>query len=127
MPKKVLVVEDDKSLQEAIITKLKLEDLTPIPAKSCVEAVKALVAEDSIDAIWLDHYLFGDCDGVAFVKRLKNEKKWAEIPVFVVSNTITPEKVQPYFDMGIVKYYVKSDYRLEEIISDIKQKWASAS
>ena len=124
MAKKVLVVEDDQSLQDAIVLKLKKESIEPFAAKSCAEAIKVLNNEGSVDAIWLDHYLFGDCDGLSIVKRIKQEKKWADIPVFVVSNTITPEKVQPYFDLGAEKYYVKSDYRLEEIIADIKAKWA---
>lgn len=123
MAKKVLVVEDDQSLQDAIALKLKKEGIIPLVAKSCVEAIKVLTSEKNIDAVWLDHYLFGDCDGLAIVKRIRQEKKWSELPIFVVSNTIAPEKVQPYFDLGAEKYYVKSDYRLEEIIDDIKAKW----
>jgi len=124
MSKKVLVVEDDQALQDAIVLKLKSEGIVPLPAKSCVEAIKILTTERVVDAVWLDHYLFGECDGLAVIKRVKEDKKWHDVPVFVVSNTITPEKVQPYFDLGAEKYYVKSDYRLEEIVADIKAKWA---
>jgi response regulator of citrate/malate metabolism len=70
--------------------------------------------------IWLDHYLLGKENGLDFVSWCKNEEKqYKNIPIFVVSNTATPEKVQTYLRLGINKYYVKAEKRLEEIINEI--------
>ena len=46
--------------------------------------------------------------------------KWKKIPIFVVSNTASPAKVQSYILLGISKYYIKAEHRLDEIVSGIK-------
>ncbi len=121
--KKVLVVEDDKPLQDAIVMKLTKEGINTTTAINFDQAIEALNKEGVFDAIWLDHYLLGDKDGYEVVKETQKEIRWKNIPIFLVSNTINPEKVQPYFDAGIVRFYVKSDYKLEEILNDIKSIW----
>ena len=125
--KKILVVEDDKALQEAIMLKLNREGIIPVPAKSFDEAMNAINQAGKVDAIWLDHYLLGEQDGYAIVAEIKKNPLWKEIPVFLVSNTVNPDKVKPYFDAGILKFYVKSDFRLEDILNDIKQVWFDLS
>jgi hypothetical protein len=42
------------------------------------------------------------------------------VPIFVVSNTASADKVQSYLQLGVNKYYTKADYRLDDIIKDIK-------
>ena len=121
--KTILVVEDDKALQDAIVMKLGREGINTVTARSYNDAIAAINRAQTVDAIWLDHYLIGEQDGYAIVAEIKKNPKWNEIPVFLVSNTINPDKVKPYFDAGILKFYVKSDYWLEEILTDIKQLW----
>jgi CheY-like chemotaxis protein len=74
-----------------------------------------------IDIIWLDHYLIGREDGLDFVAEVKNDKKWRKIPIFVVSNTASQEKLGAYMSLGVKKYYIKANYRLDDIIKDIKK------
>lgn len=117
--KTILVVEDEKSLLDAIEIKLTKSGFTVITARSYEEAIEAL-EKNQIDAIWLDHYLLGTQSGLDIVTTIKAaESKWKNIPVFVVSNTATSEKVQSYIHLGVEKYFVKSNFRLEEIICDI--------
>ncbi len=74
-----------------------------------------------MDVIWLDHYLLGKESGLDFVVWCKEEAAdYKNIPIFVVSNTATPEKIQTYLRLGINKYYVKAERRLDEIIKEIK-------
>lgn len=120
--KKILVVEDETTLLKAIKSKLKKNSLEVSSARSVEGATKILKKSEKIDAIWLDHYLLGKEDGLDFIKKIKKQDKWKNIPVYVVSNTTTPEKVKSYKSLGIDKYYTKSDFRLEEIIDDILDK-----
>ena len=54
-------------------------------------------------------------------KKLKSpESKWTKIPIFVVSNTASSENLQSYIRLGVDKYSVKSDHRLDEIAGEIK-------
>ncbi|MFO7807400.1 MAG: response regulator [Candidatus Moraniibacteriota bacterium] len=122
--KSVLVVEDERPLQEAIKIKMRKSGFNVISAKSSNQALNYLRDESigKIDAIWLDHYLLGRESGFDFLVKVKENPGWEDIPVFVVSNTASPEKVSAYLELGIDKYYVKSNSRLEQIIEDIKLK-----
>jgi len=75
----------------------------------------------NIDAIWLDHYLLGKETGLDFVAKIKaQDGKWKNIPIFVVSNTASSSNVHSYMRLGVSKYYVKAEHRLDEIINEIK-------
>lgn len=140
--KMILVIEDDRPLLEVINAKLEKDGFGVISARSVEEAFGARIGKNTIgaitvrsikealeyleklekiDAIWLDHHLLGEEDGLDFVKKFKaNGGRWSEIPVFVVSNAASPKTVKSYIDSGVSKYYVKSNHRLDEIIDDVK-------
>jgi CheY-like chemotaxis protein len=54
------------------------------------------------------------------VRQLKENAEWKNIPIFVVSNTASPDKVQAYMKLGVERYYTKVEYKLDEIISNIE-------
>lgn len=135
--KTILVVEDERSLLKAIKIKLEKSNFKVITSRSVdrafstpiknitisnVEiALKHLEELEQVDAIWLDHDLLGDEDGLDFITKFKaNGSKWSKVPVFVVSNTASSELVKTYAKLGVKKYYVKAEHRLENIIKDIK-------
>ncbi len=140
--KTILVIEDERPLLEIVDEKLKqsgfgvmtarsvdevfdgnLEKngLGIISAKSIELALLYLNDLEAIDAIWLDHNLLGKENGLDFVKKLKaNGGRWHNIPIFVVSNSDGPKIMKSYVNVGVSKYYVKSNHKLEDIIEDIK-------
>ncbi len=140
--KTILVIEDERPLVAAIKAKLEkngfgvmtarsveqtfnadLEknDLGVITARSIEQALNYLEDLERIDAVWLDHNLLGKENGLDFVKKLKaNGRRWNKIPIFVISNTGTSEIVQSYIRLGITKYFVKAENRLDKIIADIR-------
>ncbi len=121
MEKTILVVEDERPLAEAIKAKLEKSGFTVVTSRTVEQALNYLEEIKNIDVIWLDHYLLGKENGLDFVTKLKaHDGHWKNIPIFVVSNTASPDKVQSYIRLGVNKYYTKSDHRLEEIISEIK-------
>ncbi len=120
--KTILVIEDERPLVEAIKIKLEKTGFTVVTGRSVEQAVGYLEEGVKIDAVWLDHYLFGKESGLDFVAKVKEDSsKYKNIPIFVVSNTATPDKVQGYLRLGVNKYYTKADNRLENIINDIKE------
>ena len=118
---KILVIEDDKPLQQAVCDKLKMSGFEVILARSKDEGIDALIDNERIDMVWLDHYLFGQKDGLDFLNEVRHNKDWQQIPIFVISNTASNDKVKTYLALGADKYYTKADHKLEEIIEDIKQ------
>lgn len=117
---KILVVEDDHVLAHAILRKLDVLNFEAVNAKSVDEALEKLNSNEDIAAIWIDHYLIGKTDGLDLVSKVKGDEKWKMLPIFVVSNTATKDKIQSYLHLGVTKYYVKSNCRLDDIISDIQ-------
>ena len=51
---------------------------------------------------------------------LKENPKWQDIPVVVVSNSASPDKVNNMMALGARKYLLKAEYRLDEIIVLLK-------
>ena len=120
--KTILVVEDERPLAEAIRLKLEKEGMNVAVARTVEQALGYLGDLKRVDGIWLDHYLLGTENGLDFVVRVKaKDSAWVNIPIFVVSNTATADKVQSYLRLGVNKYYVKAEYRLDEIIAEIKR------
>jgi DNA-binding response OmpR family regulator len=115
----VLVVEDELPLQNAIKFKLGKHGFDVVTARNVEQALNHLADIPKIDLIWVDHYLLGKETGLDFVAKVKNDKKWKSIPVFIVSNTASEDKVKSYLALGVDKYYTKSDFRLDAIISEI--------
>ncbi len=115
----ILVVEDELPLLEAIRTKLSHSGFEVVTARTAEQAYGYL--EDvEIKVVWLDHYLLGKESGLDIVSFIKTNEKYKHLPIFVVSNTASSDKVQSYINFGINKYYIKSNYRLDKIIDDIK-------
>ena len=117
----ILVVEDEQPLLDAVRIKLENHGCDVLTARDVVQAFSYV--EDTsvqVDAIWLDHYLLGKETGLDFVAQLKASEHSKELPIFVVSNTATPEKKHTYLRLGAVKYYVKADFRLDTIVEEIK-------
>lgn len=116
----VLVVEDEDLLLEAITRKLKLYEIDSIPCKSGKEAIDTLKNATILpNAIWLDYYL-KDMNGLEFMNTLKTNNKWLHIPTIVVSNSASPEKITNMLRLGVKKYYLKAENRLDDIIVSIK-------
>ena len=114
-----MVVEDEEPLLNVVGRKLKQAGFNVVTVKSVEQALDYIEELDGIDLIWLDHYLEGDYDGLALVGRLKD--LGIHIPIFLVSNTSYPDKHQTYIAMGVEKYYTKSNFKLSQIIDDVKQ------
>lgn len=138
----VLVIEDEQPLLEAVKIKLEKSGYEVIAARSVERAFSTefpvsetgelslasietalgyLKILESVDAIWLDHNLLGDENGLDFVNKFKrNGGRLSTVPIFVVSNTANPELVKSYEKLGVNKYFVKAEHRLENIINEIK-------
>jgi DNA-binding response OmpR family regulator len=121
----IMVVEDETLLLQAITKKLKLSNMDVLSCASGQQAIDYLNSVDELpDAIWLDYYL-KDMNGLAFMQELKQSEKWMNIPVLVVSNSASPDKVHNMLALGAKKYILKAEYRLDEIIGMIREFIAS--
>jgi CheY-like chemotaxis protein len=115
----VMVIEDETLLLQAISKKLKLSNLDVLSCASGQQALDYLANLDELpDAIWLDFYL-KDMNGLSFMQHLNTNKLWKRIPVFVVSNSASIDKVHSMMGLGAKRYILKAEYRLDQIIEMI--------
>ncbi len=117
----ILEIEDERPLLEAIKKKLELSGFSVLTARSVEQTHEYTKDVENIHAIWLDHYLLGKENGLDLVAQLKADESTKNLPIFVVSNTASPDKVQSYMHLGVTKYYTKSNFRLDQIIDNIKE------
>ncbi len=116
----ILIVEDEIPLQKVVGFKLKNAGFNVISARKAEEAINYIKTAESIDLVWLDHYLIGTKTGLDIVKIIKNSSEFKHIPIFVVTNSADLNKKHAYIKFGIEKYFIKSDLRLDEVIDAIK-------
>jgi CheY-like chemotaxis protein len=113
----ILVIEDEDALQDAIRIKLESAGYQVVSATTAEEAFE-LLATVHPDLIWLDLLLPG-MGGFQFLEQVRKDTQWRDLPVIVVSVSASPEKIQRAFQLNVIDYIVKSQYRLEDIIKKI--------
>lgn len=120
--KTILVIEDERTLLDAIKSKLEKSGFAVATASSEKDALEQLKEVGKISAIWLDHYLWGKEIGLELVAKLKQKDSWCKnLPIFVISNTASTSKINAYLELGVNKYYTKVEKRLDEIIAEINE------
>lgn len=117
----ILVVEDEVPLAKAIQVKLEKIGFGVVTARNVEQAINFMSDIPTIDFIWLDHYLLGNKTGLEFVKYIKDNPKWSKIPIFLVTNTATKQKIYTYLSLGVNKYFIKAGSRLDEVVNEIKK------
>ena len=86
MSKRVLIVDDDPDLVEAVSMLLEAEGMTPIAAYGGVEGLEKAKTE-SPDLIVLD-VMMPDKDGYVVAKELAKDEKLSEIPVIMLTAVV---------------------------------------
>ena len=123
---KLLVVEDVLPLANLIKQSLIRKGCVVFIACTLEQSKRVIQDNEDIAAVWLDHYLVGGGSGYDFLLFLKSkDSKYKDVPVFLVSNSVTQEKIEEYKMGGIDNYYVKSKHHLDEISEDIIKRLSS--
>lgn len=115
----IMVIEDEKLLLEAITKKLEMSGVKVQPYMNAEDAIGVFAKGSPIpDAIWLDYHLEG-ITGLEFVERVKHNSEYKKIPVMVVSNSASEEKIEGMLSLGVDKYMLKAKHRLEDLVDQI--------
>ncbi len=119
--KTILVVEDEKSLRNAIADVLRLKKFLPLEAKNGREGVE-LALKKHPDLILLD-LIMPEMDGMAALKKIREDGWGATVPVIILTNlSATNEKLAG--DMAahkLVHYLIKSDWKIHDVIKKVEK------
>jgi DNA-binding response OmpR family regulator len=119
MAKKILIIEDEETLQKALAQYLeedKFEVFSAMDGEKGVELAKS----EKPDIILLD-IILPKKDGFQVLEEIKQDENTKNIPVILLTNLESMEDIQKAFDKGATTYLVKSEYRLEDIVKKINE------
>ena len=114
---KILIVEDDKPLVDALNKKLIKSGFEIVLAYNGEEGLEKIKTENP-DLILLD-IVMPVMDGITMLKELRKTDK--DTPVIILSNLSGDDKLSEALASGSHDYLVKTNYTLEEIINKIKE------
>jgi DNA-binding response OmpR family regulator len=118
--KKVLVVDDEKDLREAIKTALAYEGFTVETAEDGVEAFNK-AHEFRPDLILLD-ILMPKQNGIDTLKALRSEEWSKDTPVIIMTVLDDMDKLGDALEAGATEYLVKTDISLGTIVEKVKAR-----
>ena len=117
--RKILIVEDDKSLITLLTAALKDENYDILAAKDGKTALKT-AREHLPDLILLDLEMPG-MKGLEVLKELRNYEKTRDIRVIILTNSSDVSSIEEAMESSVFTYLTKSDWELEDIIKKVKE------
>jgi len=117
--KKILVIEDEATLQKALNDILVQEEYEVFSALDGLSGVE-IAGKEKPDLILLD-IILPKMDGFEVLKRLKEEGETSNIPVIILTNLNDIDDIQKALDLGATTYLVKADFHLEDVLKKIKE------
>ena len=116
--KKILIIEDEATLQKA------LSDMLIKEGYEVVSAIDGLIGLDlarseNPDLILLDIILPG-MDGFDVLRNIK-QKDNSEVPVIILTNLSDLDDIQKALDIGATTYLVKADFHLADVLKKVEE------
>lgn len=117
--KRILIVEDEPTLQKSMVEFLMAEGFEAISAMDGERGLE-IAKKDLPDLILLD-IILPKKDGYEVLTALKADEKTKNIPVILLTNLESAEDVDKAFEKGASTYLVKSNYKLGEVVKKVKE------
>ena len=117
--KYILLVEDDEFLAELYATKLTLEGFEVGLANDGEKGLKMVKARTP-DLVLLD-IILPKMDGFEVLKNMKEDKKYKDLPVILLTNLSQKDEVAKGLDLGAADYLIKAHFMPSEVIKKIRK------
>lgn len=123
--KNILIIEDEVDIRDLYVFKLQLSGYNIIEAENAKIGLKK-VQEQIPDLILLD-IITPEMDGFDFLRKLrKQDAKYQEIPIFVISNLASATDKDLAQQLGCVDYIVKAQVTPAELQKRVDDFFAKA-
>lgn len=119
--KKILIVEDEESMLDAISDYLKTQEFATLTARDGEEGL-GIALKEHPDLILLD-ILMPKMDGMIMLQKLRQDVWGKKAPVIILTN-VSPNAnsvINSILQTEPAYYLVKSDVKLEGIVEKIKE------
>lgn len=120
MIKKILIVEDERDMRQALVDELSRNGFETLEAKNGREGLES-VQKDHPDLILLD-IVMPEMDGMTMMQKLRESVEGKKIPIILLTNLNATDKIIE----GVVRdepsyYLVKSDWNIEGVVAKVKE------
>lgn len=119
MAKKILVVEDEATLQKALVDMLEQSGYDLVSALDG-ERGWELAKEETPDLILLD-IILPKMDGFDVLRNLKMDPATEKIPVIVLTNLGDLTNIEKALELGANTYLVKADFHLDDVLRKVEE------
>lgn len=117
--KRILFIEDNQIISDLYKQKFKEEGLELVVAEKGKIGLEML-EKYHFDLLLLDIVL-PDMDGWEILRRIKKNKRLADLKVVILSNLGQKTEVEKGLRLGCDKYLIKANYTPTEVVAQIKR------
>ena len=117
--KKVLLIEDEASLQQTLSGILREEGFEVVSALNGEDGIR-MARDEQPDIILLD-LILPKRSGFEVLEELKGDEGTKEIPVIVLTNLEVAGDIDRVLAAGATTYLVKANYGVEELITKVRE------
>jgi DNA-binding response OmpR family regulator len=117
--KNILLVEDDPFVVDIYTTKLESAGFSVDVAEDGDETLRKL-KEKKPDLMILDIVL-PNIDGWELLKKIRTDLGLEDLKVVVLSNLSQKDEIHKGLELGVIKYFVKSNFTPSEAVEEIKK------
>lgn len=118
--KKILIVEDEKTLVKALTAKFSEEDFKVMQAFNGEEGLKKAISEKP-DIILLD-IIMPVMDGLTMLGKLRKNRWGKNAKVILLTNLSDSERIAQAFEKDAYDYLVKTDWKIGDLVAKVKEK-----
>ena len=117
--KKILIIEDEKTLSDVLKNKLTSEGFEVALAGDGQEGLTK-IKEFEPDLILLD-IMMPKLDGYQVLEKIKEDTTMPKVPVVIISNSGQPVEIDRALQLGAKDYLVKAQFTPEEVMEKVKK------
>ena len=114
----LLIADDSRMIRKMMKNILAASGYNIIEAKNGTEALQK-VEEESVDLMLVDMQM-PDMSGLDVIKQLKQNEKFYNLPIFVISSTLDIESMRDAYKAGVLDYF-KKPFSPEELKLKVEQ------
>lgn len=119
--KKILIVEDELDLREALVDKLTDEGFDALEAKNGEEGLEYALKEHP--ALILLDIVMPKMDGMTMMKKLREDEWGKSVPIIMLTNlNVTDAIIRRIIEDEPSYYLVKSDWKIEDVVKTVRER-----
>lgn len=118
--KKILIIEDETSLNNVLSDKITSEGFEVLHANNGEDGLRTAFSNHP-DLILLD-IIMPKMDGITMLTKLREDEWGKTVPVIILTNLSDDETVYRSIQNGVHDYLVKADWKIEDLMDVISKK-----